>query len=106
MAGTERASVVTTAKRPATRLAAWKAASPMPTTGAPASARAASRPVSSKQAMTCALTPCASPFAISARRPGDGERVIVEAFDALGTDRRVHGHDARAGRGRPLGGAP
>src|SRR6267143_1052362 len=70
MAGTERASVVTTAKRPAMRLAAWNAASPMPTTGAAASARAASSPVSSKQAMTCALTPCASPFAISASRPG------------------------------------
>ena len=37
----------------ASRLAMWNAASPMPTTGALASARAASRPVSSKQAMTC-----------------------------------------------------
>src|SRR6266404_5754815 len=33
---------------------------------------------------------------------GDGERVVVEAFDALGTDRRVHGDDARARRGSAL----
>ena len=52
MAGTERASVVTTLNLPATRLARWKAASPMPMTGAPVTHRAASRPVSSKQAMT------------------------------------------------------
>ena len=41
----------TTAKRAAIRLAMWKPASPMPITGAFAIARAASRPVSSKQAM-------------------------------------------------------
>jgi len=57
-------------KRPATRPAAWKAASPIPTTGARASARAASNPVSSKQATTCPSTPRCSPRAISASRPG------------------------------------
>ena len=51
IAGIERPSVVTTEKRPATSEARWNAASPIPTTGAVASDRAASSPVSSKQAM-------------------------------------------------------
>lgn len=61
---------MTTAKRWAISDAMWKAASPMPMTGAAASERAASRPVSSKQAMMWAATPSASPLAISASRPG------------------------------------
>ncbi len=48
----------------------WKPASPMPTTGALASVRAASSPVSSKQAMMCASTPAASASAMAASRPG------------------------------------
>ena len=52
IATTERDSVVMTLKRGASSAARWQAASPMPTTGASNSARAASRPVSSKQAMT------------------------------------------------------
>ena len=42
----------------------------MPTTGAVARLRAASSPVSSKQAMTWPATPRASPRAISCSRPG------------------------------------
>src|SRR6267143_35261 len=71
MAGTERASVVTTAKRPATRLAAWKAASPMPTTGATARARAASSPVSSKPSMLSGPT---GGFTATMRVPGAAAR--------------------------------
>src|SRR4051812_13717419 len=46
-----RGSVVTTANRLATRVAAWNAASPMPTTGASVTSRAASSPGSPKQAI-------------------------------------------------------
>ena len=70
MMGIERPSVVTTEKRPAIRLHTWNAASPMPTTGARARLRAASRPVSSKHAITWPAAWRASPFAISASRPG------------------------------------
>src|SRR5438128_7701959 len=42
----------------------------MPTTGASASARAASRPVSSKHAMTCASAPSTSPALICSSSPG------------------------------------
>ena len=52
MAGTDRDKVVTTENFPATRLAMWKPASPIPITGASVAQRAASRPVSSKQAIT------------------------------------------------------
>ena len=44
-------------KRCASIEARWNAASPMPMTGPIAALRAASRPVSSKQAMMCAETP-------------------------------------------------
>jgi len=60
--------VVTTLNFSAIRLAMWNAASPMPTTGALVAQRAASSPVSSKQATTKASASCA--LAISARRPG------------------------------------
>ena len=55
--GTERESVVTTENFPAMRLARWNAASPLPTTGAGEKLRAASRPVSSKQATIVAASP-------------------------------------------------
>src|ERR1700738_226348 len=42
----------------------------MPTTGAPASARAASSPVSSKHAITCASALSASPALICSSNPG------------------------------------
>ncbi len=70
MAAIERDSVVTTLKRCAIRLAMWNAASPMPITGARASERAASRPLSSKQAMMWASAPFCSPLAISISNPG------------------------------------
>ena len=64
----ERESVVTTLNFAAMRLAMWNAASPMPMTGAEVAHRAASSPVSSKQAMTKASASRALP--ISSMRPG------------------------------------
>jgi len=66
----ETPRVVTTAKRAAIRLAMWKPASPMPITGAFAAARAASRPVSSKQAMMWASAPSRSASRMQPSMPG------------------------------------
>jgi hypothetical protein len=64
----ERDSVVTTLNFAAIWLAIRNAASPMPITGARVAHRAASSPVSSKQAMTNASASRALP--ISSMRPG------------------------------------
>ena len=62
--------VVTTVKRWAMKPARLSAASQMPSTGMSAMARAASSPVSSKQAMIAASAPSLSPRAISSNSPG------------------------------------
>ena len=62
--------VVTTEKRCAMNDVAESAASQMPITGILANARAASNPVSSKQAMTTASALSRSALAISTSRPG------------------------------------
>ena len=70
MTGADRDNVVTTQKLCATMLTAWKEASPISITGLVASARAASSPVSSKQAMIWASAPSRSALSISHRVQG------------------------------------
>ena len=85
----ERDSVVTTLNFAAIRLAIWNAASPMPTTGASVAHRAASSPVSSKQAMTKASALARLADLLDEAR--NRERLVEIAFDAgrpeIGIDR-------------------
>ena len=81
IAGTERDSVVTTVNLPATRLAMWNAASPMPTTGASVEA-ARGVEAGVVEAGDDAGVDADGAFCISPIRPGIANTSSIVALDA------------------------
>ena len=79
----------------------WNAASPMPMTGAAVAHRAASSPVSSKQAMMKASA--LARLADLLDQPRNRERLVVIALDAGRPKIGIDGGDLDARRGRGPG---